>query len=423
MRKRRDSLAEEMLYQLQSFEESTKELLKLSEPMEGSKDVLSGKEAEFIYTAVTEDVCRKCPKYRNCYGEKRERTLSEISLILEKANKETKVVGWMASEDFRRNCVYYQPFIEELSWLYRMLYQNYCWERQMEYMGEALRGQLRAQYLIIKECRRLLSEGEFIRGTEKRKLSFAMLRCGIHFLEGQKYVDEAGSLCINVTVQPLTGHGKPSDVAGSLSNVYHKIFQGSLMERRLHSGSNRLSFVEDGCFQILFGSSRRSKNGEKICGDTFSFIKCRYQRAFMLLSDGMGVGEQAFRDSKKLMDVFESMIEAGIHEEFVLQILHNILLQRREQGYSTLDAAILSMQTGMVKILKAGGAATFVRHESSVERILPKSMPPGSMVNQPFDIYHKKLYDGDMVIMVSDGMLDFENLPDVSVYMETYIKI
>ncbi len=65
--------------------------------------------------------------------------------------------------------------------------------------------------------------------------------------------------------------------------------------------------------------------------------------------------------------------------------------------------------------------ATFIRHKNSVERIMPAALPPGCRIGQQFDLKYKKLYDGDMVIMVSDGMLEFENMPEISFRMESLI--
>lgn len=90
-------------------------------------------------------------------------------------------------------------------------------------------------------------------------------------------------------------------------------------------------------------------------------------------------------------------------------------------AFSTIDAAVISLKTGILKLLKAGGMATFIRHKNSVERIMPAALPPGCRIGQQFDLKYKKLYDGDMVIMVSDGMLEFENMPEISFRMESLI--
>lgn len=416
------ALEREVFQRLQMFEESMKELLRLSEPFSQEQGILSRTGTEVIYRTLTEDVCRKCPKYRECFGEKKEKTSAEISGILEKACEKMQVDGKMASGEFRKQCVYFQPFIEEMSWLFRLLYQNRCWEHRMEELRQVMRKQMVSQYLLMRECRKILQTGSKIDGLKKRKLQMALFRKGFRLIEGQEYVDEGGVWNVQLILQPLTGAGRVSDVLKSLCAVYHKRFQCNRSDPWIRRGKTRVSFAEEGAFQILFGSKHCNKKGETICGDTFSFINYNKKRAVMVLSDGMGVGREAYDDSRKLIETFESLIEAGIHEEYALEILHNILLVGEKTEFSTLDAAVISLQTGMLKTLKAGGTATFIRHGQAVERIVPSSLPPGCLMDQQFDMSCKKLYNGDMVILVSDGMLDFENLSDDSVKMETIME-
>ena len=131
----------------------------------------------------------------------------------------------------------------------------------------------------------------------------------------------------------------------------------------------------------------------------------------MLLSDGMGTGKKAYEDSRRLIETLEDLLEAGLSEEFALEMIQDALLFQDRKAFSTIDAAVISLKTGILKLLKAGGMATFIRHRNSVERIVPAAL-----------LKYKKLYDGDMVIMVSDGMLEFESMPEIPFRMESLIE-
>ena len=114
--------------------------------------------------------------------------------------------------------------------------------------------------------------------------------------------------------------------------------------------------------------------------------------------------------------------DESLSEEFALEMIQDALLFQDRKAFSTIDAAVISLKTGILKLLKAGGMATFIRHRNSVERIVPAALPPGCRINQQFDLKYKKLYDGDMVIMVSDGMLEFESMPEIPFRMESLIE-
>ena len=97
----------EMIERLESFENSIKELLRLSEQIPERTDILFPKGMTYIYTTLTEDICRKCPKFRDCFGEYRTKTMDEIASVMRQACQKGFVEGQMASGDFRKKCIYY----------------------------------------------------------------------------------------------------------------------------------------------------------------------------------------------------------------------------------------------------------------------------------------------------------------------------
>ena len=285
-----DSMQGEVMERLELFEDSLKELMHLSGDVPDKKDVLSPVGMTYIYTTLMEDICRKCPKFRECFREKQTETAKEISSIMRQACRKNCVEGQMASPDFRKKCIYFQPMIDEMSWLFRMLYQNYYWENRLAEIRRVMQKQMASQYILIKECRRLLTDGQAIVGRKKRKIKRSLLRQGIHFLEGREWEDENGLWDIRLLVKPLPGPKKTDCIAKCLSEIYQKNIRYSQSDLWLRTGRNRLTFVEEGSFQVLFGRKHCNKEGENICGDNFSFTNYNKKRAVMLLSDGMGVG-------------------------------------------------------------------------------------------------------------------------------------
>lgn len=377
---------------------------------------------EFLCQSLTRDVCRKCPKYRECYGKKEKETVGEIASILEQAYQCSVVDGRMASKEFRRNCVFFQPFMEEISWLYRLIYQNIYWEKRYSEIKNIMCRQMDEQRLFLRECRTHLQNGILIKGKKKRMLKNIFFRSGLRLKNGREYIDASGLLQVTVIVCPIFGTKKAEDVKKCLEKYYGKIFYRNTQNSWLRPGENRLIFIEENSFHAIFGQKCCNKKGEDVCGDTFSFTDFGRKRAVMLLSDGMGTGKKAYEDSRRLIETLEDLLEAGISEEFALEMIQDALLFQDTGAFSTIDVAVISLKTGILKLLKAGGMATFIRHKDSVERITPSALPPGCRINQRFDLRYKKLYDGDMVIMVSDGMLEFENMPEIPFRMESLIE-
>ena len=97
----KNAILEETEERLNLFEEAMKELIRLSGSVPEKKSALSKSEMTYIYTTLTDDLCRKCPKFRECFGERQENTLQEIASVMRAACRTNHVEGSMASKEFR----------------------------------------------------------------------------------------------------------------------------------------------------------------------------------------------------------------------------------------------------------------------------------------------------------------------------------
>ena len=73
------------------------------------------------------------------------------------------------------------------------------------------------------------------------------------------------------------------------------------------------------------------------------------------------------------------------------------------------DMCVIDRYLGVLNCIKLGAASTFIKRDGWVEIIKSTTLPIGVFEQVDFDNAVKKLYDGDYVIMISDGVL--ENLP------------
>lgn len=55
-----------------------------------------------------------------------------------------------------------------------------------------------------------------------------------------------------------------------------------------------------------------------------------------------------------MIETLEDLLEAGISEEFALEMIQDALLFQDKGAFSTIDAAVISLKTGILKLLKAG---------------------------------------------------------------------
>ena len=102
----------------------------------------------------------------------------------------------------------------------------------------------------------------------------------------------------------------------------------------------------------------RAKAGESVSGDTLSTFRSEDGKVFLLLSDGMGCGEDARRESAMTVRLLEQFLKAGIEPSTALKTLNSALtLHTDESGsFTTIDLLAMTPESGSVSFYKFGAA-------------------------------------------------------------------
>ena len=174
----------------------------------------------------------------------------------------------------------------------------------------------------------------------------------------------------------------------------------------LNSEWRTVLFCEDVNYKVLYGVARVTKERETISGDNYACAATDEQFT-MCLSDGMGSGMEASKESETVVELLEQFVTSGFSRETAVRMVNSALILQRKGGmFSSLDVCSLDLYTGICEFLKAGAATTFIRRGNWVETITSTSMAAGLVQKLEFEKTTKKLYDGDYLVMVTDGVLD-----------------
>jgi stage II sporulation protein E len=127
----------------------------------------------------------------------------------------------------------------------------------------------------------------------------------------------------------------------------------------------------------------------------------------IVLSDGMGVGVNAARESNAAVNLLERIIKAGFDQELAIEIINSALfLRNNDENFTTLDIMFFDTFSGKVIFNKIGSASSFIKRDWKVEQIKPDSLPIGILEHVEITENTKELEKDDFVIMFSDGVFD-----------------
>lgn len=165
-----------------------------------------------------------------------------------------------------------------------------------------------------------------------------------------------------------------------------------------------LYFEEEPAFCCMTAAATAIKENETVSGDCYSFFE-EDDAVTMILSDGVGSGESAARDSSRIVDLTEQILDAGLGERMAVQMLNGMVGTEGDEAHmATLDVCRVDLKTGECALMKAGAASTFIKRGSQVEKVSSDALPLGMMAGEEEKETLRQLKDGDMIILVSDGV-------------------
>lgn len=127
----------------------------------------------------------------------------------------------------------------------------------------------------------------------------------------------------------------------------------------------------------------------------------------MALSDGMGSGEKASILSKATVNLIEKFLESGLDKNSSVKLINSILMLKSNDDYfSTIDLSIIDLSDGEIEFMKIGAAPTVIKRKEAVDIVKTASLPAGILDTIEIELIHRQLNDGDMVILISDGVID-----------------
>lgn len=183
-----------------------------------------------------------------------------------------------------------------------------------------------------------------------------------------------------------------------------------------------------GRFEFQTGIASATKENEMVSGDNYLVYDVSGTKKVCMISDGAGSGEEACRDSERVLELAEKYMDTGFAMAEVTDMINSLFVAHgREQNMPTLDACIVDLLEGTVAFRKYGACDSFIRRKESIERIKNTGYPLGfcmreeetekkedlslgllndiSCDNEQEECVYE-LNESDCLLMISDGVLE-----------------
>lgn len=186
----------------------------------------------------------------------------------------------------------------------------------------------------------------------------------------------------------------------------------------------RLLLLEAEPLSASVGIASRRKQGESVSGDCGTYFKTDRGTLCVILSDGMGSGEEAARESGGVVRILEGFLRSGMDPCIAMKILNSVMLLRSGDnwGCATVDLMCVDLFSGEASFYKYGAAPSYVRSGKGIRRIDCRNFAAGISTGEGAapDVVRMKLKPGNIAVIASDGVLSPERDADIETLLADY---
>ena len=166
-------------------------------------------------------------------------------------------------------------------------------------------------------------------------------------------------------------------------------------------------FAQTPRYSVKAYACRKNKNGESVCGDSYTLGAIDNEKYLAAISDGAGSGERAAQESEDALDLLETLTNACMSRYEIFKTMNQLLLLKGvDESYSTVDAAEFDLEGGILYWTKLGACPGYILRGEKVEKIEAEALPAGIISKIDPSITKKLIQNGDTVVIVSDGVYD-----------------
>ncbi len=358
-----------------------------------------------VYNKSTETICAGCGMSGVCWRKYKDETLDNFAQLYKPLKEKEKLETCDFTKEFAGRCCRAGEMRDEINKNYGRYLMKEAAELRAAQVREVVEGHFRTTAGILEEMAGEFSMYQRFDEEAARRVAGILRESGVTPLEVCCRVDKYGRMTVEAEIsrerqKRLNRASFTREVSEACGRAFAPPCVSSAEDRC------RIQMCQRPQLQIGRGFSQYCAGGGAFCGDSTNVFFDGCGRLIAVLSDGMGTGGRAAVDGAMTSAMAESLLKAGIGFDSMLQTVNSALIAKSgDESLATMDVACIDLFSGRAEFLKAGAACTVLRRGRRSELIEASSVPVGIMPGVEFAAAERDVSVGDIVVMVSDGVV------------------
>ncbi|MDK2934737.1 MAG: stage sporulation protein [Clostridiales bacterium] len=395
---------------LNAISKSFEQLANTFNSIAQKKTMVNNNDVASLFDQVADRVCKDCGLCLSCWEREFHNTYQVMFKILEKLEAKGHIDEKDLPRFFADRCIRVEDFVNSINNMFEICKVNLIWHNKVGESRGLVSLQLQGVAKIIANlANEITIDLQFDEDLE-RELMVALDKEGIATKDIIVLENSNKKYEVEIIFKACGGTRKcVKNAVPVISKVLGRKMtkQDSVCGLRRGESTCSVKYIEEEVYRVAIGISRAKKQGQAECGDNYSFMQLKDGKYILALSDGMGSGKKASRESSATIALLEQFLDSGFDKDTAVKLINSVLiLKSPEDSFTTIDLSVVDLYNGHVEFVKIGAASTFIKRQDRIEVVKSTSLPVGILNHIDMELSSKTVADGDYIIMMSDGVLD-----------------
>ncbi|OZM55830.1 stage II sporulation protein E [Lottiidibacillus patelloidae] len=373
------------------------------------EDEESNKEVDYFLSNVTEKTCQTCFKKEYCWAENFNKTYGYMQNIMDEVEEHEEVRNKVFLREWNNYCYKSKKVIDAIKQELNYFQANKKLKRQVQESRKLVADQLFGVSQVMEDFAKEIQRERMQNHHQEEQILEVIQSLGLEILQIEIYSLEEGKIDIEIT---FPGPDMLGEFEKLFAPLLSDVLQETVVVKNKEGGEHpndpcTITFGSTKAFEIETGVANAAKGGAWLSGDCYSTIELASSKYAIAISDGMGNGQRAHLESNETLRLLQKILQSGIEESIAIKSINSVLsLRSTDEIFSTLDLAMVDLQTAKAKFLKIGSIPSFIKRNDRVLMVQASNLPMGIIKDFEVDVVSMELKAGDLLIMMSDGIFD-----------------
>ncbi|MGE7604812.1 stage II sporulation protein E [Peribacillus sp. NPDC097675] len=367
------------------------------------------KEFDYFLSNVTEKTCQICFKKDQCWAKNFNTTYDGMQEIMIQLSENDGQLPQKTSKEWDKYCTRGPQVVGAIAQELNYFEANQKLKRQVKESRKLVADQLRGVSAVMDDFAKEIQRERKNHHLHEESIMEAIQDFGLNIGYVEIYSLEQGGVDIEMSVPYCQGRGECEKlIAPMLSDILGETIVVHSEEcAKYPNGQCEVIFRSAKKFMVETGVAHAAKGGGLVSGDSYTTMEIGAGKYAIAISDGMGNGERAHFESTETLKLLQKFLQSGIEEKIAIKSVNSVLsLRTTDEIFSTLDLVMIDLQDAKARFLKICSIPSFIKRGDKVIKIESSNLPMGIIQEVDVDVVSEELRDGDILIMMSDGVFD-----------------